>query len=143
MKVRELLNADHATLFRLFDDVLALLEKNDRDVTMRAWKLFESGLNAHLEAEETLILPAFHAADRSEANAILKDHLRFRKTLDELGIAVELHTLRADVAKIFIDDLKAHAEREDARMYLWAEKNLTTLAKFNPREQDDATDERA
>ena len=122
--VRHLLRHDHVGLVQLFDDVLALLRENDRDQIRAAWTMFESALTAHLQAEEALIFPAFRMVDPVEVQALSNDHARFRKNLDELGIAVDLHMVRADAAREFIDSLKAHSKREDACMYPWAESHL-------------------
>ena len=121
---RRFLLDDHVALLRLFDDVLALLNENQRDETRAAWTMFESALSAHFEAEEALILPAFRLVDPTAAQAISDDHARFRAKLDEMGIAFDLHTIRADAASELIDALKAHAQREDESMYPWAESHL-------------------
>ena len=122
--IRDKLTADHVRLERLFEDVLARLARNDRDETRAAWSEFERALTAHLDAEEKLVLPAFAFANPEEARAIAAEHERFRAKLLELGVAVDLHTLRLDDAKDFVGELHAHGRREDALMYRWAEKNL-------------------
>lgn len=132
---RRFLLDDHVALLRLFDDVLALLNENQRDETRAAWTMFESALSAHFEAEEELLLPAFRLANPVEAKAITDDHVRFRAKLDELGIAVDLHTIRADAASEMIEALKAHAQREDASMYPWVESHLDEAGDRGLRER--------
>ncbi len=122
--IRHKLTADHQRLEKLFDDVLRRLALDDRDETRAAWNEFDRGLTAHLDAEEKLILPAFAFAFPEEAAAIRKEHESIRATLLELGVAVDLHSIRWPAAADFVSALRAHATREDSLMYRWAEKNL-------------------
>jgi hemerythrin-like domain-containing protein len=119
------LYADHQRLEALFVDVLERLEHNDRDETAAAWNAFSRGLLAHIEMEETDILPAYGRVFPAEAAWVLVDHARFRAKLTELDVAVDLHFIRADVAKEFIDALRTHAERENDLMYAWADANAS------------------
>jgi hypothetical protein len=126
---------DHVALLQRFEEVLAWFRQNDREATRRAWTVFESTLTAHLEAEETLIFPAFRDVDRAETEALAQDHARFRSKLDELGLAVDLHIIRADSARGLIEALTVHSRREDGRMYPWAEKHLDALSRRRLRER--------
>ena len=108
----------------LFDEVLEGIGQNDREVTRRVWSTFETGLKAHLEAEELLIFPPFRAVDPTEVQALTEEHARFRARLDELGIAVDLHSVRADDARELVEALTAHSRREDAGVYAWAVAHL-------------------
>ncbi len=117
---------DHRRLDVLFDDVLARLRFDDRGETREAWRQFERALVTHMEAEERPIIPAFRLADPAEAALVLDDHRRFRETIDELGLDVELHLVRADWVGRFVQLLRAHARREDLCMYPWAESHLST-----------------
>lgn len=101
---------------RLSDAVAA----NDRVEMMSLWRELEGQLLAHLEAEERYVLPAFAHADAAEAMALLRQHGRIRERLLELGVAVELHHLRAHMLDEFALMLQAHAEREERLMYTWA-----------------------
>ena len=121
---RELLSHDHRRLDALFSDVLVRLGRDDREETAAAWNDFSVGLLAHLELEEREILPAFAAAHAEEARAILDEHAAFRAKLSDLDVAVDLHFIREDVARDFTEALRAHARREDALMYAWADEHL-------------------
>ena len=124
LTARHLLLDDHVRLLRLFDDVLERFRADDREQTRAAWTMFESSLVAHLEAEEHELLPAFRKVDPDEARALYSDHAWFRKRIEEMAVAVELHIIRADVAGTFIETLTAHSHREDRGMYAWAETAL-------------------
>lgn len=122
--IREQLEADHVRLEALFAETLRRLAQDDRDETRAAWNAFERGLEAHLDAEEKLILPAFAYAHPAEAEAIRAEHGGLRAELLRLGVDVDLHAIRLDAASDFIRRLRDHAVREDALMYRWADENL-------------------
>jgi hemerythrin-like domain-containing protein len=122
--IRDRLAADHVRLSALFEDVLRRLALDDRDETRAAWSEFEHGLTAHLDAEDALMLPAFAESEPEEAAAIRAEHEKIRAKLLELGVAVDLHFIRADIAADFVQQLREHAAREDAMMYRWAETHL-------------------
>jgi hemerythrin superfamily protein len=122
--IRDRLTADHLRLDALFDDVLKRLALDDRDETRAAWGDFEKGLLAHLEVEEKFILPRFERDHELEASVIRREHEDFRKKLTELGVMVDLHAIRMNIASDFIRALRDHARREDSLMYRWAQENL-------------------
>ncbi len=55
---------------------------------------------------------------------VLRDHEAIRAALDELGLQVELHTLRKETVDAFLALLRAHAAREDATLYRAADEAL-------------------
>jgi hypothetical protein len=44
--------------------------------------------------------------------------------LIELGAGVDLHAIRLDTARAFIDELRAHAKHEDRVLYSWADERV-------------------
>jgi hypothetical protein len=77
-----------------------------------------------MDYEERHVLPAFRAVDKREADDLLREHHLIRCRLMDLGVGVDLHLLRVEVVADFIAVLRAHARREDALMYHWAEREL-------------------
>jgi hypothetical protein len=114
---------DHERLDRLFGRLLDALESNAPDVR-DLWTELDDGLLAHMEAEERFMLPSFARIDREEAVALARAHGRIREQLLELGVALDLHCLRLEQARDFIQTLRAHAEREDNLLYRWADARL-------------------
>lgn len=127
--IRDRLAGHHVRLNALFEDLLRRLALDDRDETRAAWNEFERALAAHLDAEDALILPAFAAAQPEEAAGIRVEHDKIRAKLLELGVAVDLHYIRADVAADFVRLLREHAAREDSMMYRWAEAHLESAVR--------------
>ncbi len=115
--------ADHRTIEGLLEGLLAAFEANDREGVQRLWTAFESSLLVHLEAEEKLMIPEFLRHRERDARALLAEHNHLRARLNALGTGIDLHIVRLEAARAFIEDLRAHARREDA-LYAWADCHL-------------------
>lgn len=129
------LSRHHADLDRLFERLLEAVRANARPDIDTLWTEFDAGLRKHFAVEEALILPRFKAIDRSEADALLREHDEMRKALDGFAIEVDLHLTRADVVDDFVARLRAHAAREDRLLYEWAEANLPDASQTSVRER--------
>jgi hemerythrin-like domain-containing protein len=122
--VRDRLIEDHARLSDLLLRLVAAFEANDRTEMAALWNQLETGLNAHLDAEEKYLFPELARTQPDEARALLAEHAEIRTRLLELGIRVDLHTIRLDVTKELVDLLRKHAAKEDDILYPWADKNV-------------------
>lgn len=122
--LRPLLIRDHERLDALFVELLDQFIEGDPNDVRAMWALFEAGLSAHLDAEERYLLPLFTRAAPVEAAALLEEHAVFRRTLDELGVGVDLHVVSLDVAQEFVEALRTHARRENELFYRWAERRI-------------------
>jgi hemerythrin len=87
----------------------------------QAWTHFEASLRDHLDTEERYLFPVFAAARGDEVNALRREHQQIRNSLNELGVAAELHTLRKPAVDDLMLLLRAHAAREDHSLYDWLE----------------------
>ena len=126
--LRQRLARDHERLDQLFEELRAAFDADARHDAARLWGELDQGLGAHMDFEERHILPVFRAVDRREADELLREHELIRRRLIELGVGVDLHLLRVEVVVDFIALLRAHARREDALLYRWAEKELPESA---------------
>jgi hemerythrin-like domain-containing protein len=122
--IRDQFLADHDRLETLFERLLATVECNDREDLARLWTEFESGLLAHMETEEAHMIPALERVSPRNARVIVQEHRHLRARLTELGVALDLHALRLDTARAFVDELRAHARSEDRLLYQWAEERF-------------------
>jgi hemerythrin len=114
---------DHRRIEELLTSTLAAFEANDREDIQRLWTAFESSLRAHLEAEEKFMIPQLERARKQDAEAILADHARIRAQVAELGTGIDIHVVRLETARAFVDDLRAHSQREES-LYAWADDHL-------------------
>ena len=124
LRLDERLLADHERLERLFSDLLNAAEGADQPTLQRVWTEFESGLLAHLDAEEQYLLPHFEKTDPDVAGTVRADHERIRKAIAGLGVSTDLHLLRLDVAEELIRTLREHAALETRSLYAWAERSV-------------------
>jgi hemerythrin-like domain-containing protein len=115
---------DHRALLREFDELRNAVDGADQATVARVWTCFERALSRHLDAEEEHILPQLAAKHPVEVKAIQDEHREIRHLLNELGIAADLRTLRADVAHAFVQKLEEHAAREESGIYAWADSEL-------------------
>jgi hemerythrin superfamily protein len=120
--VHMMLSADHARLDHLFEDIVASARAGDPGALRAEWRRFEAELTSHLELEEQELLPAFARQHPAEAQGLREEHERIRGMLAELGVALDLHCLRADRVEEFVTLVRAHARREEALLYPWASR---------------------
>jgi hemerythrin superfamily protein len=118
------LKADHAALEDKFSRVTSTMHRGDPEFARAAWLSMEAELLAHLKAEEELIMPSFSKVHPQQAARIRRDHDEIREELQQLGIALDLHTLRAERADAFVHSLREHASYEDEMFYRWAQSSL-------------------
>lgn len=123
--VRDRFLADHRSIEDLLGRVLTAFERNDRSAVATAWTEFDARLLAHLEAEERYLIPALSRVNERAARAIIEEHKHLRGRLTELGAGVDLHIVRLDMARQFIEDLRAHARHEDRILYRWADEHFS------------------
>jgi len=115
---------DHQRLDALYEAWLNGVHVNDAEVEERAWSELDRQLAAHLEAEDTHLLPLFDAFDPAEAAAIRAEHVRIRQLAAELGVLLDIHAVRETKAAELIAFLRTHAAREEAKLYPWANRAL-------------------
>ncbi|MEO6575089.1 MAG: hemerythrin domain-containing protein, partial [Polyangiaceae bacterium] len=121
--IRDRYLGDHARLEALLEQLLAAFEANDREDVQSLWTDFESSLLAHMEAEETFLIPTLLRTREREAYSLLAEHRHIRGRVAELGAGVDLHIVRCDAARAFVEELRAHARHEDG-LYQWADDRL-------------------
>jgi len=111
------LTRDHQEL----DAILRCLAQDARapltGAVQATWAAFEDKLIRHMDAEDRFLLPLLEASDPGEVARIRLEHARIRDALTELGVAVELHTVRESHLSELIALLEAHARHENAALY--------------------------
>ena len=119
--------ADHGELEALFTRLLAAFEADDREAIAGRWSEFDDRLSKHLEAEERFMIPRLSSSRPRDARAILEEHRHIRSRLVEFGFKVDLHIVRLETARGFVEELRAHARHEDEVLYRGADEHLTAL----------------
>jgi hemerythrin-like domain-containing protein len=122
--ISDRLIADHIRLTDLLERLLSAFAANDRDEIAKLWNQFDVGLTTHLEVEEQYLFPDLATFDPESEEALRAEHDVFREQLLDLGIRVDLHTVRLDATRAFSDALMKHAHREEQILYTWADRHV-------------------
>jgi hemerythrin len=125
LSIRQHFLADHVRLETVLEELIRAFEANDREDVAALWAELDSGLLAHLEAEETYMIPALLAFSEREARVIIGEHKHIRARLIELGAGIDLHIVRLESARDFVEELRAHARNEDRLLYRWVDDHLS------------------
>jgi hypothetical protein len=81
---------------------------------------FEHRLRGHLQYEEEELIPRFAQEHPREAEELLAEHALLRQRLDDLAIAVELHSATASDVEAVLETLATHGRHEEHLFYQWA-----------------------
>jgi hypothetical protein len=119
-----LLLENHQHIDLLLDRLRAAVHADDREATAKRWAEAEKVILKHLDVEEALVFPALRPEHEGEIAALRREHGSIRSGLAELGLALEIHTLRSEAIESFCATLRAHAAREDALAYVAADRAL-------------------
>ncbi|KYG04807.1 hypothetical protein BE21_44700 [Sorangium cellulosum] len=122
--IYEALRRDHQRLDEVFECLLNRVHAGDMEAACETWGTFERELLAHMAAEEAVLLPVLDRLDPEGAGTVRAEHLGIRKMLAEMGMAIELHTLREERVEAFVRALRQHAAHEEAGLYPWADREL-------------------
>ncbi len=122
--VQQTFNEHHRRLERLFEQLLATLRVGDSRECGLKWGTFERELTEHMALEEQMLFPRFGELEPAAAARLRAEHEELRRDLADLGAAVDLHGISEAAAKAFFDRLRAHAAREDALLYRWADRQV-------------------
>ena len=123
-RVSDRFRLDHRQLEEVFQRLLDAFEADDREQVAALWTAFDAQLQAHMDAEERFFIPSLIVSNERAARAILQEHRLFRSRLMELAAQVDLHVIRLETARAFVDELRAHAAHEDKALYGWADQHL-------------------
>jgi hypothetical protein len=122
---RETLRHEHAMLDRLCEDLVNRAESGDCRECDAVWDELGRVLEAHMGLEEATLLPVFGAEGPEQArlaDQIRREHQDIRRTVARLGVAVQVHTLRAGDVRELVELLRRHAALEDGSLYAWADR---------------------
>jgi hemerythrin superfamily protein len=125
----QLLLSDHQRLDALFQRLLDDVQCGDWRVCQATWSGFERQLLEHLETEEKYLLPIVEREYPTETEGLLEQHAGIRRLLADLGVQIELHALREQHVRHFIQFLQTHAAREETLLYRRAKDLPPDVAK--------------
>lgn len=124
MNVRESLGSDHEAIDDRLSDLANAVEGADFPTILQVFREVDRGLRAHMYGEEHYLFEHFEKSHPEDVRALRKDHDRFHRKLDELMIETELHTLRKERIDALVEELRAHAAKENDTLYKWADEPM-------------------
>lgn len=116
-RLKDVFRADHQRIERVVLRLLAAFEANDREDIARLWTELDTGLLLHFAVEEKSILPELLLRSPRDAGVIVSEHRHLRARLAELGVSIDLHLVRLEIARHFVEELRAHALSEERILY--------------------------
>jgi hypothetical protein len=126
--LRAELLAEHAELELLIEELQRAVDAGDCKALVEPWRNFESALAQHFANEETELLPAYAHRAPAEARAFEQAHTMIRKLVEDLGLRIELHSVRAEEIGALLDALRAHRLAEEVAFYRWADERAGASA---------------
>lgn len=113
--------AEHAELELLIEQLRESVEAGDNKALVEPWRQFERGLTQHLVFEERELFPAYRERAPEETRAFEQAHAAIREIIDDIGVRIELHAVRADELEDLLTALRNHRRAEELAFYRWAE----------------------
>jgi hypothetical protein len=107
------LEGTHTEIEKLARDVASSIRDDDRECMRDDFAVLERRLLDHMSWEEMYILPDYEKQLPESAARIRAEHADFRARLGEIGLAIDLHSVRADQFDALAERLRVHADRED------------------------------
>jgi iron-sulfur cluster repair protein YtfE (RIC family) len=114
------LHDDHVDFELRFDDLMARALMGDWRDLDEAWSSFASDLCDHLAFEERAVFPVCAEQDKECRRLVAKltaEHDTIRELLDEIGVSIQTHEVRAYTIAALVQVLREHAALENARIY--------------------------
>ena len=118
---------DHEELAKSVARLDDFVKASDMTCVRDEWELFEPAVLRHIDAEQEFLLPSFEHEDPEEASAIRHEHDSIRGMLGDIGVALELHTLRQEQVVRLRVLLARHVARETSSLYVWASAERNRL----------------
>jgi iron-sulfur cluster repair protein YtfE (RIC family) len=117
------LREDHDAFEQRFDDLCARARTDDWRYLDEVWDTFVDDIEVHFAFEEEVLFPVLAEKspdDRAVVDRLLAEHAEVRSTLQQLGVQIQLHEIRAETIDRLVTQLRTHAALERERLYPWA-----------------------
>lgn len=121
---------DHAEIERLLSLLAIAVASNDESQDLQCvWAQVERLILDHISTEEHEFFGLVARDHRAEVEELRAEHQHIRRALAELGMQVQLHSVRKPEVDALVTFLRHHAERENETLYRWlVERSDASLA---------------
>jgi hypothetical protein len=114
----------HARLETSGRHVLSTLHLEGPAAAKLTFAGFRCELDAHLEAEEAWVLPAFARVEPEASQAICADHAEIRVATDVVARSLDAPPVNEPAMYKLLELLQLHCRREETQLYRWAETGV-------------------
>ncbi len=123
--IGHILDQHHREIEEACLELLGACCAGDPSDLARRWGEIEHQLYDHMMAEEHFLFPAYQRDDPENAQDLRDQHALLRELALDLGVAIQLHTVRMEQIQAFVAALRAHAQCEEASLYRWADRHVS------------------
>jgi hypothetical protein len=102
-----------------------MLQAHGSSGARASFRSFERQIIAHLEAEETWLLPAFARARPQACETVRAEHARIRGSLDAVARSIDANAADHRALHDLLQHLLEHCQREEGDLYRWAETAIS------------------
>lgn len=114
------LSEEHSRLERWFVEITKRAATGDPRDCDAIWADFARQLESHMAFEESTVFPLYEQrgpAAAATAKELIQEHAAIRKTVEEMGIDLQLHLAAAAAIEAFLGTLRSHAQHERETIY--------------------------
>jgi hypothetical protein len=122
--IGQILDQHHREIEEACLGLLGAGPTDERSELVRPWREIGHKLYNHMMAEEHFLFPAYQHDEPENAQQLREQHARLRELAFEIGVAVELQTIRMEQLQAFVAALRAHGRLEEASLYRWADRHV-------------------
>jgi hypothetical protein len=115
IRERFLVNRDR--LSDLAARVLEAIESGQHEAIASSWAEFGANVTAHLDEEQTAIIPTLFELRPRDVQGILQEHRHIRARLGDVHAAMSKGASFARPVRRFVDELRAHLRHEEAILF--------------------------
>ncbi|MBI3199926.1 MAG: hemerythrin domain-containing protein [Myxococcales bacterium] len=123
-ELRSCFRDDHARLAVLLDQLGGARAPGDELGLLALWALFERSVRAHIQLEESALLPALEQTHPTECRRARYEHDRIRDSISDLAALAKSGGLLRQALDQLESDLLMHSSWEDTTLYPLAEARL-------------------
>jgi hypothetical protein len=118
------IHEEHAAIANSVRDLARAAHLGDAAAMVIAFGEVDRKICHHLACGDDELLPRLVDCEPSEVAVLMEQHARIHRQLDDLGLALDLHALRAGMVDDFLELVSEHAVCEEHVVFDWAKRTV-------------------
>lgn len=130
------LHDDHARFDHEFDDLSNFARAGAWAEVDARWTGFIREIEDHFRFEQEQVFPRFARRGpecREMVDMLSAQHAEMLQALENLGLQIQLHEIRAPTIERLVERMREHAEIENTHLYPWLEREGRDEGELRPR----------